>query len=161
MKKTSSKIEVSVNNLNVNSIEANSGIFIGATNLSYGWSSHSKSNSGFGSFSNATVTKSYSVIYDNDSIDSPIVDSKKIFVVKPKDSPSQTDINLAEINVNGMETNAAVSVGDIDQAGWSSHSKSNTGEGRNKGINTSAYNTTEIIDNDNFDTPIQSTNYIR
>lgn len=161
MKVMPSNTSVSLNNLNVNSVEVNSGIFIGATNMSYGWSSHSKANNGFGSFSNTTVTKSLSVIYDNDSIDSPIVDKKKFFVVKPEKKASKTDIQLTDINVNGLKTNAAISIGDVDQEGWSSHNKRNVGGGENNGINTSAYNHVKIIDNDQIDAPIQSSNFSR
>lgn len=156
MKTTPSKAEVSLNNLTVNTVESNSGIFIGATNMSYGWSSHSKSNNGFGSFFNTKVTNSFCVIYDNDSIDAPIIDKKKFFVVKPKANPENADIHFADISVNGMSTNAAVSIGEVDQAGWSSHSKNNIGEGKNNGINTSAYNQVNIVDNDQMDAPIQN-----
>lgn len=160
MKRTPSHVNVSLNKLTVNSVESNSGIFIGATNLCYGWSSHSKSNNGFGSFSDSTVTKSFCVIYDNDSIDTPIVDSKKFLMIKPKEEP-KTDIHFTDINVNGMETNAAISLGDVDQAGWSSHSKNNVGEGSSTGVNTSINNQIKIVDNDLIDVPITHQNDFR
>lgn len=161
MKITPSKIEVSFNKLIINSVDTNSGIFIGVNNLSHGWSSHSKSNNGFGDVSSTTITKSFSIIYDNDAIDAPIIDFKKFLSVQPKQEPLNTDIHFSNINVNGMNTNTSVSIGDIDQAGWSSHSKSNTGEGSNTGISQSKNNHVLIVDNDQIDAPILNNHNIQ
>lgn len=69
------KFLVQFDRIVVNTMETNSGIFVG-TNLQYGWSSHSKSNAAFSGISgnDNEVTRNVNVIYDDDMIDTPIDD---------------------------------------------------------------------------------------
>lgn len=59
----------------VNLLEKNSGIFIG-TNLQYGWNSHNKTNASvnniLGDYNN--LYENINVVYDNDFMDMPIED---------------------------------------------------------------------------------------
>ena len=58
------------------------------------------------------------------------------------------------INVNTLDTNATVSVGENAQSGWNSHAKNNFGNGMLFGINYTVGSVNNIVDNDVFDTPI-------
>jgi len=61
--------------IQVNSIDTNSGIFIG-TNLTYGWTSHNKSNTNISGISGDfnSVSENINVLYDNDGVDTAILD---------------------------------------------------------------------------------------
>jgi Spore germination protein gerPA/gerPF len=55
---------------------------------------------------------------------------------------------IGAINVNSLNTNAVVSVGENQLYGWSSHRKTNNGVGIQVGIFTNSLNYTIIVDND-------------
>lgn len=63
----------------VNAMDTNSGIFVG-TNLQYGWSSHSKSNTNVHGISGDgnVLSSNVNVLYDNDHIDTQI-DDRDVF----------------------------------------------------------------------------------
>lgn len=67
------KALIHIENLQAGTVSNASGIFTGK-NIQIGWSSHGKSNSGFGSLGgrNNKVNKNTNVVYDNDQIDTPI-----------------------------------------------------------------------------------------
>lgn len=69
------KFLVQFDKIVVNTIEVNSGIFVG-TNLQYSWSSHNKVNASFAAVSGERneVARNVNIIYDNDMIDTPIDD---------------------------------------------------------------------------------------
>lgn len=66
---------ISFDTLKVGTVSSSSGIFNGK-NIQFGWSSHSKSNTGFGSLggSDNKVNKNTNVVFDNDQLDTPIDD---------------------------------------------------------------------------------------
>ncbi|MFC4321278.1 hypothetical protein [Litchfieldia salsa] len=63
---------VTLQDINVNVIQTNAGIFIGTNRQSY-WSTHSKANHGLGSISgNGNKTfRNVNIVIDPDTIDSP------------------------------------------------------------------------------------------
>lgn len=63
-------------------------------------------------------------------------------------------INFAAINVNAMNRDATIAIGENNQAGWSAHNKSNFGNGLFFGINFTANQLNNILDNDVVDSPI-------
>ncbi|MGV3487284.1 MAG: hypothetical protein ACO1OC_01685 [Tuberibacillus sp.] len=63
-------------------------------------------------------------------------------------------INFAAININAMNREATVSIGENNQPGWSAHNKNNFGFGLQFGINFTAYQLNNILDNDVVDAPI-------
>lgn len=75
-------VRIEFNNINVNSIESSSGVFIGP-NVQWGWSSHMKRMNGFGTVTGMLnrISHSVNVIYDNDLIDTPI-DDRDIMIGK-------------------------------------------------------------------------------
>lgn len=67
---------VSFNSILVNSIDTNSGIFVG-TNTQDNWSSNSNNKAGFGDIlgSGNIVSRGVNIFMDNDMIDTPIITS--------------------------------------------------------------------------------------
>lgn len=65
---------VTFNNIVVNSLNTNAGIFVG-TNSQSNWNSGSNSKSGFGSVlgTRNVITRSVNIFMDNDIIDTPII----------------------------------------------------------------------------------------
>ena len=63
------------------------------------------------------------------------------------------NINFAAINVNAINRDSAVAIGENNQPGWTAHSKNNYGDGLLFGINM-INQMTSIIDNDVIDTPV-------
>ncbi|MCQ6280774.1 hypothetical protein [Bacillus sp. EB600] len=143
-----------LNGINVTSIDTSSGIFVGINNVN-NWSSHYKSNHGFGSVTNSTVSDNFGLVIDNDVIDTPI-ESRAVTYM---DGTQQVNnIDVKEINVNSLHTNAAVSIGDNLSNGWSAHGKRNEGMGRSVGTTMVKSNTNIVIDNDLIDSQIYNNN---
>jgi hypothetical protein len=65
--------DIHFDDIKVNSIDNLSGIFIGQSNTQCNWSSHQKSNSGFGSSSGEgnMFTNNVNIVIDPDEIDNP------------------------------------------------------------------------------------------
>jgi len=144
--------QVNLNQVSVNTIDTSSGIFIG-TNFAHNWSSHRKNNYGFGTASNSIVTQNSSYVVDNDFVDTPIDNCPEIIIERVNDNHGN-EINVTEININVLDSGAAVSVGENDLNGWSAHSKRNAGQGRFAGAIQNMMNSSVILDNDIIDTPI-------
>jgi hypothetical protein len=139
-----------INGIAVNSIDTSSGIFVGINNVN-NWSSCRKNNHGFGSVSNSLVSENFSLVIDNDVIDTPIENNAVTYMDGRQDI---NNIEVTEINVNSLDSNAAVSVGDNLLNGWSAHGKRNDGTGRSAGITQNKSNTSVVIDNDLMDCQI-------
>jgi hypothetical protein len=138
--------QVQVNQIYVNTIDTSSGIFIG-TNYAHNWSSHRKNNYGFGSVSNSQVLNNTSYVIDNDLVDTPIQNSPSILIDGNR-AGNQNEIDIGEININVLDTCAAVSVGENDLNAWSAHSKRNAGQGRFAGEIQNTQNSSLILDSD-------------
>ncbi|WP_058303357.1 hypothetical protein [Gorillibacterium timonense] len=84
-------IRIELGNINVNRIDSASGIFVG-TNAQWGWSSHGKSISGFGSVTGMLnrLSANVSVVYDNDLIDTPIDDRDVLAAPYPEKEAKRT-----------------------------------------------------------------------
>lgn len=69
------QVDINFDTIQVGQIASASGVFNG-TNSQFGWSTHSKANSGFGTVSGnkCLVYKNISIAYDPDLIDTPIDD---------------------------------------------------------------------------------------
>jgi hypothetical protein len=63
-------------------------------------------------------------------------------------------INFISINVNTLDTDATISVGENNQGGWDAHSKNTFGSGMFFGNTFNSYNLNVIPDNDIIDAPI-------
>ena len=135
--------------ISVNTIDTASGIFIG-TNYAQNWSSHRKNNYGFGSVSNSQVLNNTSYVIDDDWVDTPIENNPSILFDGNR-AGNQNEIDIGEININVLDTCAAVSVGENDLNAWSAHSKRNSGQGRFAGDIQNTQNSSLILDSDVMD----------
>ncbi|GGE49784.1 hypothetical protein GCM10011391_30690 [Pullulanibacillus camelliae] len=63
------------------------------------------------------------------------------------------NINFAAINVNALNRDSSISIGENNQPGWSAHSKNNLGAGLLQGFNV-VNQVSNILDNDVVDSPI-------
>lgn len=140
---------VAVTQFFVNSIDTSSGIFIG-TNYAHNWSAHRKNNYGFGSVSHSHVSHNFSCVTDNDLIDTPIYNTPTIMVDR-KNTGIENNIDIGEININVLDSAAAVSVGENDLNAWSAHSKRNAGQGRFTGNIQNTNNSSQLYDGDMAD----------
>jgi hypothetical protein len=135
-------------------VSLSSGVFIG-TNNAIGWSAHSKHNYGFGSVSDGSVTGGKFTIMDNDMVDAPIEDNDTIVYTEPSPG-SDLAMRLNNINVNGLDSNASLSVGNNRQPGWSSHGKLNLSRAFTYGKTLQMNDLSIIYDNDLVDVPIEN-----
>jgi hypothetical protein len=143
------------NKLIVTNIEDTSGIFIG-TNQAIGWSSYSKSNQGFGSLTDATLSNSISVVRDPDLIDASVHDARFISLAETGNAAQQCVIDFQSVNVNTVVNNSAVDLGDIKQLGWRSARKVNYGEGKIFGHNRTSQTVSIVFDEDAVDASFQT-----
>jgi hypothetical protein len=148
-----------LNKINVNSITSNSGVFIGFNRSPY-WHVQAKQNNGFGAASGGVFLGNTQIIIDNDLIDAPIDDRDLVMNCaiedeKKKREPIQKEsitlINFHSVNVNALNSNSTVAIGENDQPNWGSHNKSNYGSGTLSGKNLSGKNLSIIHDDDLID----------
>lgn len=89
----SSNNAVTFNNILVNSINANSGIFVG-TNAQNNWNSNNNIKNGFGMVlgTRNVISHAFNVFMDNDFIDTPIITSNYNGVKQPDDKKIKDNI---------------------------------------------------------------------
>ncbi len=148
-----------INKINVNSLITNSGIFIGMNHAS-GWHMQTKINNGFGG-GGGTIIGNTNIIIDNDVIDAPVDDRDIILSNHHKEgidtAESQvTLIHFNAVNVNALNRNSTIAIGENDQTNWTSHNKNNYGNGIISGKSTVGRNLNIIHDDDVIDVPITS-----
>ncbi|SDP26962.1 Spore germination protein gerPA/gerPF [Paenibacillus sp. yr247] len=71
--------------------------------------------------------------------------------------PSSIVFNM--INVNSINTNATIGIGENAQSSWDSHSKNNYAQGQSIGTSLSVNVFNFIIDNDFIDAPINDEDF--
>ncbi|GGH75425.1 hypothetical protein JOD43_000526 [Pullulanibacillus pueri] len=157
MKITDDGLRIECDTLAVNSLEANSGIFIG-NNHSFYWSSHNKVNNGLGTINSCDISKVLNIVYDNDFIDTFINDHENeteptYYTEKTPEGNNEFSVNT--INVNAINNNSTLSMGENKQNSWRSHHKSNFGIGHLMGVNNVSDTLNNIEDNDFLDTQIK------
>ncbi|RHW41636.1 hypothetical protein D1B31_07925 [Neobacillus notoginsengisoli] len=145
-----------VDQINVNSIDTASGIFVGV-NYANNWSSHRKTNYGFGSVGSSRISNNFSFVIDNDLVDTPI-NSNAVSIMERGQNINQNQVDVVGINVNVLDSCAALTVGENDLNGWSSHSKRNAGQGRMIGKIQNQNNTMILSDEDLIDSQMTHIN---
>lgn len=174
---------IMINAISVNNLDSSSGIFVGINNAN-NWSSHRKNNIGLGPVDSSQVMQNINLLIDNNFIDMPFDNSvvikpperKDLYscygnaaaIVRPEmtgeghSGPMQeiNTIDVSEIDVISMDTNATVSIGENSTNVWSAHSKRNEGTGRSTGISQYKLNTNIVIDNDFIDAQINDNDII-
>lgn len=148
-----------LNKININSIITNSGVFIG-NNQASGWTLQTKVNNGFGG-GGGTIIGNTNIVIDNDVIDAPVDDRDLIITNQSQTNKEQTDsqitlIHFNEVNVNALNRNCSIAIGENDQTNWTSHNKNNYGNGILSGKNLAGRNLNIIRDDDVIDAPIAS-----
>jgi hypothetical protein len=144
---TEQKACVIFNKLVVGSMEDTSGVFIG-TNQALGWSSFSKSNQGFGSLKDATLTHSLNVVQDSDVVDAKMEETRTISLSEMTHAGQQCAIDFQSIHANSLNNGSAIDLGDIKQLGWRSTRKVNMGSGKSYGTNRISHMFNSTVDND-------------
>ncbi|WP_197280016.1 spore germination protein [Bacillus sp. FJAT-27251] len=91
-----------------------------------------------------------SYVMDQDGIDTPI-ENYPCILYDGNRAGNSNEIDIGEINVNVLDTCAAVSVGENDLNAWSAHSKRNAGQGRFAGDIQNTQNSSLILDSDVID----------
>lgn len=142
--------------LQVDNIQSCSGIFISGQNVIYGWSAHSKANTGFGSLGSSNVVqRNLTVLQDPDQIDTPIDDRDVHVFTQANARPQVTNIGFQSMNVSTMQQNAGVFVGEGNITGWDQHQKTNKGLGDVYGHHNGEFANVSInFDHDLIDAPI-------
>ncbi len=86
---------VTFNNILVNSINRNSGIFVG-TNSQSNWNSNNNNKSGFGSVIGPrnVVSRAVNIFMDNDLIDTPIITNNYTGVELPPSTKTKDNITI-------------------------------------------------------------------
>lgn len=141
-------------NINVQTMERQSGIFIGEQNSAIGWSTHGKENSVIGKISGKSnfLFRNISILIDPDIIDTPIDDRDIHIALENSCAEKTTNLNLTSLNVNGMQTGSALFVGKGHVTGMDANQKSNASQGNlNGNKNRLAHNVNITNDQDCID----------
>lgn len=149
------RANIELGNIQVRNIDTSSGIFIAQTNIANGWRSQTKLNYGFGEIGDETTFENcLSIVSDNDVIDSPMEDNSIMIDKNVSHSNSNTDIFFEGIDVESINTNATVSIGESMQNGWGTQMKNNYGNGEFYGDTITSNNKVLIKDDDLIDAPV-------
>lgn len=149
--------------INVRTMQKQSGIYLGEKNTNIGLSAHSKVNgvfSGIGGQSNIFL-RNLSILNDQDIIDSPINDNDINIHTKNQDEETHNNILLRAINVSAMTQNSSVFVGDGTVTGMDANEKANHamggafGNANLKYQNINLNNDQDLIDGNIFDQDIK------
>lgn len=119
-------------NINVQTMQRQSGIFIGERNNAIGWSAHGKENNVIGGISGQSnlLYQNINILIDPDFIDTPIDDRDiNISFENPGDENDLTSLTLDSINVNTMLDNSSVFVGNGHVTGMDANEKANYSQG--------------------------------
>ena len=147
---------VQFNNLNLNLIDNSSGVFIG-NNTANGWRSVMSINQGFGTAGGCIISDSINIVFDNDVVDTIIEDSEHHLCdnYQTPVGPQNQSINFQTLNINAVNANSAVSIGESKIDHWRSSNKTNMGFGMGVGVNIFSNNVNMIDDQDIIDAPIK------
>lgn len=152
-----------LNKINVNTVNNNSGIFIGFNTAPY-WQATFKQNLGFGTVGDGCVIGNTQIVIDNDFIDAPVDNraqslTRDLYDFDPVVEPNEQELPITlikfdQINVNALNRNATVAIGENQQSHWETFNKQNYGSGFHSGENVLGKNMNLIQDNDFIDAPI-------
>lgn len=118
--------------IHVQTMQRQSGIFIGERNNAVGWSAHGKENNVIGSVSGESnlLFHNISILNDPDFIDTPIDDRDiNISFDIQNDEGHTSNLNLDSVNVNTMQQNSSVFLGKSHVTGMDGNEKINYAQG--------------------------------
>ncbi len=118
-------------NIQVQTMQRQSGIFIADHNSSVGWSAHGKTNSVFGSVSGDGnfLLKNFMLLNDPDLVDTPIDDRDVHISAEHSGENHATHISLDQINIETLTQNSSVFVGKSTITGMDANEKNNCAHG--------------------------------
>ncbi|MDN3016988.1 hypothetical protein PH210_12380 [Paenibacillus sp. BSR1-1] len=121
-----------IGGINVQTMQRQSGIFIGENNNAIGWSAHGKENYVIGNISGQSnfLYQNTSILLDPDLVDTPIDDRDiNLSFDFPGEENQASSINLDSINVNTQLDNSSVFVGKGHVTGMDANQKANYSQG--------------------------------
>ncbi|MCL6593655.1 MAG: hypothetical protein K6T31_06730 [Alicyclobacillus sp.] len=140
--------------LQVQTVQGNSSMNFGNHTVHCGISHSSKSNSGFGAVEgNNTLMRNVCVVFDNDLLDA-LVDDRDVHVYAPHlaGDPHVVNARVDAIQVETLQQNAGVFIGETAITGLDSHEKDNIGVGPFYGLgNVTRQNLVVQLDQDVVD----------
>ncbi|WP_042456768.1 hypothetical protein [Neobacillus dielmonensis] len=124
-------------NIHVQTMERQSGIFIGERNIAIGWSAHGKENRVIGSISGQSnlLFHNISILNDPDIVDTPIDDRDINIAPETTSHANTTNVHLKSLHVNGMQPASSLFVGEGHVTGIDANQKSNATQGNINGNN--------------------------
>ncbi|MBO0962415.1 hypothetical protein J1P26_22185 [Neobacillus sp. MM2021_6] len=145
-------------NINVQSMERQSGIFIGERNNAVGWSAHGKVNQVIGEIGGQSnlLYQNVSILNDPDYIDTPIDDRDINISFEDPGAEKTSNLTFDSVNVNTMLQNAMVSIGEGHITGMDANEKVNQAQGSTYGNQNQLFCNVNITnDNDTVDAIIE------
>ncbi|NRD76789.1 hypothetical protein HPT25_04695 [Bacillus sp. BRMEA1] len=144
-------------NINVQSMTRQSGIFIGERNNAVGWSAHGKENNVIGKVGGTAnvLYQNVSILNDPDYIDTPIDDRDIHVSVENDGGEKSSTLTFESVNVNNMQQNSMLSIGEGHITGMEGNEKVNNSQGSIYGNNNHLLCNHNINnDQDTIDSPI-------
>jgi hypothetical protein len=137
--------------IHVQTMQRQSGIFIGERNIAIGWSAHGKENRVIGSISGQSnlLYQNISILNDPDLVDTPI-DDRDINLSFDCPGDDTTNIQLESININAMTHSNSVSVGKGHINGMNANDKANYTQGHLFGSQNQLINNQNINNDQDF-----------
>ena len=117
--------------IRIQTMQRQSGIFIGERNIAIGWSAHGKENQVIGNITGQSnlLLKNYLILNDPDIVDTPIDDRDINISFENPNEAHTTEITLDSINVNAMAHSNSLSLGNGHITGMDANEKANYTQG--------------------------------
>lgn len=153
-------------NIHVQSMNRQSGIFIGERNKAVGWSAHEKSNNIIGNVGGRSnlLCQNVFILEDPDFIDAPIDDRDINLSIENPGNENMSTLNFDRVNVNTMQHNSLITMGEghitgIDGNEKMNHSFGNIFGNQNQAkFNMNINNDQDVIDGIIDDQDVKITN---
>ncbi|GHH97746.1 hypothetical protein [Neobacillus kokaensis] len=118
-------------NIHVQSMDRQAGIFIGERNSAVGWSAHGKANNVIGGISGKSnlLYENVLILNDPDLIDTPIDDRDIHMSFENQVEEKTANLTFESVNVNTMQQNSLVSIGEGHVTGMDANEKINEPQG--------------------------------
>lgn len=118
-------------NINVQTMERQAGIFIGEQNTAIGWSAHGKVNNVIGKIGGESnlLYNNVSILNDPDVVDTPIDDRDIHMSFENHGEENTANLTFDRIDINTMQQNCVVAIGEGHITGMDANEKVNQGHG--------------------------------
>jgi hypothetical protein len=132
--------------IRIQTMQRQSGIFIGERNIAIGWSAHGKENRVIGNITGQSnlLLKNNLILNDPDIVDTPIDDRDINISFEHPNEAHTTEITLESINVNAMAHSNSLSIGNGHITGMDANEKANYTQGNLFGDRNQLFNNINI-----------------